>query len=46
MFGLIDLTHGYCWAVVFALLAGIIIFLLKDRWAALSSRLCMLEFIK
>ena len=25
MFGLIDLTHGYPWAVVFALLAGIII---------------------
>jgi putative membrane protein len=46
MFGLIDLTHGYCWAVVFALLAGIIIFLLKDRWTALSSRLCMLESIK
>jgi putative membrane protein len=46
MFGLIDLTHGYRWAVVFALLAGIIIFLLKDRWAALSIRLCMLDSIK
>ncbi len=30
MFGLIDLTHGYRWAALFALLAGIIIFLLKD----------------
>jgi uncharacterized membrane protein len=37
MFGLIDLTHGYPWAVVFALLAGIIIFLLKDREAILHA---------
>jgi uncharacterized membrane protein len=35
MFGLIDLTHGYLWGMVFALLAGMIIFLLKNCWVVL-----------
>lgn len=35
MFGMIDLTHGYLWGVVFALLSGVIIFLLKGCWATL-----------